>query len=122
MGGLEENEKEQLRELTNKIPELERQLQSVETRRRDLDTYVGAAEGFLQVLEKDPAQLEDEGRLYLIENGRNERVGEILISCAQNNKSFASLVDSDQMLLTDYANIFKVEASARMQRIMEVTA
>ncbi len=119
-GGLDADEQELLSHLNGKIPELKRELQLVEVKRRDLDTYVGAAEGFLQVLEKDPAQLENEGRTYLLEKG--SKVGEILISCAQNEKSFESLTDSEQMLLTDYANIFKEEASARMQRIMEVTA
>ena len=119
-GGLDENEKEQLKDLSSKITELTDKLQSVERRCRDLDTYVGAAEGFLQVLEKDQIQLEQEGRAYLLEKGA--MVGEILISCAQNERSFESLADSDQMLLTDYANIFKEEASNRMQRIIEVTA
>ncbi len=119
-GGLDATEHEQLLDLNKKIPEIEGRLQSAETERRDLDTYVGAAEGFLQLLEKDPDQLENEGRTYLLEKGA--KVGEILISCAQNNKPFEYLTDSEQMLLTDYSNIFKEEASNRMKRIMEVTA
>lgn len=119
-GGLDPAEQEQLIDLNKRIPEIEDRLQTAETEQRDLDTYVGAAEGFLQLLEKDPDQLEKEGRIYLLEKGT--KVGEILISCAQNKTSFESLNDNEKILLTDYSNIFKEEAATRMQRIMEVTA
>ena len=81
---------------------------------------MGATEGFLQLLEKTPEQIEAEDRSYLLKEG--EAVGELLIQCAQNDTPYSALEPDQQVLLTDYANIFKKEAENRTKTLLEVTA
>lgn len=117
---LSPEEEQQLNTLAVELPKQKEALVHLATRQRDMERYVGAAEGLLQVLEKTPEQIEAEDRSYLLEEGTH--IGQILIDCAQNDKPFSSLDAEDQSLMTDYANIFKAESKIRMRGLLEVTA
>lgn len=117
---LSDDEMQQLAALEATLPKQKEALTSLATRQRDMDRYVGAAEGLLQVLEKTPEQIESEDRAYLLEEGTH--IGKLLIDCAQTDTPFSKLDKEDQSLLTDYANIFKNESQVRMKGLLEVTA
>ena len=85
---------------------------------REKKNYVYAAEGFLQTLEKSQEQLSAEGRDYLAEEGG--QVGMIIIDCAQHGRKWNTLTEDEQMLIIDYANIFKEESETRTQQLVEV--
>lgn len=84
--------------------------------------YVNAAEGFLQMLEKDEQQLIHEGKEYLLEQGA--QVGSLLIDCSQNNRAWSSLLPEEQSLINDFANIFAADCQQRTQQglLVEVMA
>ncbi|WP_245107222.1 MULTISPECIES: hypothetical protein [unclassified Acinetobacter] len=84
---------------------------------RAMQSYVHAAEGFLQVLEKSVEEFEAEGRDYIVEDVAE--VGKLLIDCAQNNKQWDELTEDEQMLITDYANIFAEDSKKRNQDLIE---
>lgn len=113
-------EKNLLTVLEMELPNKKEKLDILATTHRDVERYVGAAEGLLQVLEKSPEEIEAEGRAYLLEE--SQHIGKLLIDCAQNEKPFSELDAENQSLMTDYANIFKKESKARMKSILEVTA
>lgn len=113
-------EKNLLAVLEMELPNKKEKLDILATTHRDVERYVGAAEGLLQVLEKSPEEIEAEGRAYLLEE--SQHIGKLLIDCAQNEKPFSELDAENQSLMTDYANIFKKESKARMKSILEVTA
>lgn len=117
---LSAEEMHQLSALEGTLPKQKEALTSLATRQRDMERYVGAAEGLLQVLEKSPEQIEAEDRAYLLEEGSH--IGKLLIDCAQTDTPFCNLNKEDQSLLTDYANIFKNESKARMKELLEMTA
>lgn len=101
------------------LPKQKQLLDDLATKQRDLDRYVGATEGFLQLLEKSEEQIEKEDRSYLLDEGAT--VGKLLIECAQKDTPFSSLAKEDKELLTDYANIFKEESKIRTKTLLEVT-
>ncbi len=117
---LSAEEVQQLAALEATLPKQKEALTSLTTRQLDMERYVGAAEGLLQVLEKTPEQIEAEDRAYLLEEGTH--IGKLLIDCAQTDTPFSQLNEEDQSLLTDYANIFKNESKTRMKSLLEVTA
>ena len=117
---LSDGEMQQLATLEATLPKQKEVLINLATRQRDMERYVGAAEGLLQVLEKTPEQIEAEDRTYLLEEGTH--IGKLLINCAQTDTLFSQLDKEDQSLLTDYSNIFKNESKARMKGLLEVTA
>ncbi|NPT37861.1 hypothetical protein [Paraburkholderia xenovorans] len=117
---LSEEETLELANLEKNVPLLKQQLDDVARQQRDIERYTGAAEGFLQLLEKTPEQIEQEDREYLIEDGA--LVGKILIDCAQNNVPFNELDSEQQALVNDYANIFKRESQARTELLLKAAA
>ena len=117
-GELSAEESAELTKLETEVPAQKQALDDLATRQRDIDRYVGAAEGFLQLLEKTPEQIEQEDRGSLIEDGAF--VGKLLINCAEHDKPYSALSADDQSLLTAYANIFQMESKIRMESILEV--
>ena len=116
---LSAEESVELSRLETEVPVQKQALDELDTQQRDIKRYVGAAEGFLQLLEKTPEQIEEEDRSYLLEDGAH--IGRLLIDCAENNKKFKDLAEEDQSLVTGYANIFQRESENRMKEILEVT-
>lgn len=116
---LSEEETTELMSLEADVPHHKQALDALATQQQDIETYVGAVEGFLQLLEKTPGQIEQENRGYLIERGAE--VGKLLIDCAKSDKPFSDLAPHEQSLITDYANIFQSESQDRMKALLEVT-
>ncbi|MBN3757446.1 hypothetical protein G3N95_31250 [Paraburkholderia sp. Tr-20389] len=117
---LSEEETLELSKLEKEVPAKKTALDQLATRQLDTERYAGAAEGFLQLLEKTPEQIEAEDRSYLIDEGAN--VGKILIDCAQNEIPFDKLSADNQALVNDYANIFKNESKQRTEVILKAAA
>ena len=117
---LDAQEDAELAALEKSVPELEREWEAANTRKRDVERYADAAEGFLQMLEKSPEQLEQEDRLYVVEDG--EIVGRIIIDVAEKKTPFGSLSADDQAVITDFANIFHAQAKQRMKAVLEIEA
>ncbi|CAI3798140.1 hypothetical protein [Rheinheimera sp. MM224] len=114
---LSSEEQSLLTQLQADLPLQQAKLDSTLNELNDVSRYVGAVEGFLQLLEKDEQQLESEGKEYLIDEGAI--VGTLLLKCAEQNIPFASLTEDEQALVNDYANIFKAESEQRIERVLE---
>lgn len=110
----------QLEQLRKDVPIKKQELDTLAQQQHDLERYVGAAEGFLQLLEKSPEQLVQEEREYLLDDG--PRVGQILIDCAQHDTAFVTLDSESRALVIDFANAFKTDSKHRMHTLLEVTA
>lgn len=117
---LDGKEAAELASLEKAVPAQEASLNDIATRRRDIERYADAAEGFLQLLEKSEEQLEQEDRSYVIDEGA--AVGKIIVEVADQNTPFSQLKPEDQSLITDFANIFRKEAQQRMESVLEMTA
>ena len=65
-GELSAEEEATLQQLSIDLREKQTELDQIETKRMDIDRYVGASEGFLQLLEKEEADIIDEGNEFLI--------------------------------------------------------
>mgnify|MGYP000181474100 FL=1 len=117
---LSADEATQLEKLLKELPVGRQQLDDLATKQRDIERYVGAAEGFLQLLEKTEEEIKREDRCYLLEDGA--AVGKLLIDCAQHERSFDMLNQDQQSLITDYANVFGREAQSRMEMVLEMAA
>ena len=119
-GELSAEESAELAKLKIEVPAKKTALDGLATQQRDIERYVGAAEGFLQLLEKTSNQIEQEDRSYLIDDGAH--VGRILIDYAEHpQKKYNDLSLEDQSLINNYANIFQNESKVRMKSILEVT-
>lgn len=110
-------EETQLTDFKNDLAIANNNLKYQAQENRAMQSYVHAAEGFLQVLEKSAEEFEAEGRDYIVEDVAE--VGKLLIDCAQNNKQWDELTEDEQMLITDYANIFAEDSNKRNQDLIE---
>ncbi|MHC8469981.1 hypothetical protein [Plesiomonas shigelloides] len=119
-GELSRDEMDELSRLNVEVPKNKIKLDELSSKKHDIERYVGAAEGFLQMLEKSSDQMMEDDQEYLIEEGAE--VGKVLIKCAESDIAFKDLSSEEQVLLTDYANIFKKESEVRMKRVLEVAA
>lgn len=111
-------EEMQLANLENDFKVSAYQLKQKEAESRSLQTYINASEGFLQILEKDYEEIEAEGREYLLDDIAD--VGQLIIDCAENNKSLSELSYDEFSLINDYANIFAQEAKERANELNKV--
>ena len=102
-------------ELLTKMSGEQTKLTRLDGERRSMKSYVYAAEGFMQILEKDDVTLEAEDKDYLLED--SEEIASIIMRVAQNNVAWESLTDDEQSLITDYANIFEAEGRARADKL-----
>jgi hypothetical protein len=118
-GELSAEESAELARLKGELPAAKQALDDLSQRQRDIQRYVGAAEGFLQLLEKTPEQIEAEDRGFLLEEGGH--VGRLLIDCAEHDKPFSKLDPEDQALVNDFANAFRKDSKNRMKDILEMT-
>ena len=107
-----------LNQMKTETAAIKSQVDMLSAQMREQKNYVYAAEGFLQTLEKSQEELTAEGRDYLAEEGG--KVGMVIIDCAQHGRKWETLSQEDQMLIIDYANIFKNESELRTQQLVEV--
>lgn len=119
-GELSTEEEKTLQEVTATIPRKQAELDEIETRKIDIDRYVGAAEGFLQIMEKEEEEIIAEGHDFLI--SESEELGQLLMRCAEKEIPFSELTEDERALVTDYANIFKQASRDRMNKILEIQA
>ncbi len=106
-----------LAELKNNLKILAHQLKEQGEENYAMQSYVHAAEGFLQVLEKSAEEFVAEDRDYLLEDAST--VGMLIIDCAQNGKRWSDLTNEERSLIRDYAHIFAKDAKNRQEQIMQ---
>ncbi len=104
-------------ELLPRMTGMETKLKRLDGERRSMKSYVYAAEGFMQILEKDDATLEAEDKDYLIED--SGEIASIIMRVAQNNIPWDTLSEDEQSLITDYANIFEEEGRMRAKQLKQ---
>ncbi|ANI80656.1 hypothetical protein [Kosakonia oryzae] len=111
-----------LNDLQISLPREEQELNALEDTLQARRCYVNAAEGFLQMLEKDEQQLIDEGNEFLLERGAE--VGRLLIQCSQDNRPWSALSTEEQYLINDFAIIFANDCEQRTEKglMVEVMA
>ncbi|MDE3735938.1 hypothetical protein PSH28_04980 [Pseudomonas resinovorans] len=107
-----------LKDLQEKLPPLKEKLEAQRKRTSEMRSYVFAAEGFLQMLEKNPEDYV--GNEYLLSD--SAAAGMIIIDCAQNNKQWEELTEDEQSLIIDFANIYEEASRARAAKLVEVAA
>lgn len=112
---LTSDEEEILKELLTKLPGMETKIERLDSERRSMKNYVYAAEGFMQILEKDDQMLEVEGKDYLIDD--STEIASIIMRVAQNNVAWDTLTSDEQSLIIDYANIFETEGKERAEKL-----
>lgn len=111
-------EEEQIyNELLPRLTGLETKLHRLDKERRSMKSYVYAAEGFMQILEKDEDMLQAEDKDYLIDD--SAEIASIIMRVAQNNVDWDMLTPGEQSLITDYANIFEQEGRARAEHLAQ---
>lgn len=115
---LDAEEAAMLADLQAKVPALKARMDSKRKRTNEMRSYVFAAEGFLQMLEKNPEDFAD--KEYLLND--SSAAGMIIIECAQHGKQWEELSESEQFLIIDFANIFEEASRARAARLVEVVA
>lgn len=114
---LTSEETEVYESLLPRLAGLETKLQRLDKERRSMRSYVYAAEGFMQILEKDEGMLEAEDKDYLIDD--SAEIARIIMKVAQNNVDWDTLSSEEQSLITDYANIFEEEGKARAEHLAQ---
>jgi len=115
---LEEDELIMLHELEIKIPGKQIEIEEKRKRTNEMRNYIFAAEGFLQMLEKE--QEDFVGQEYLMADSNT--VGMIIIECAQFGKRWEDLTHDEQCLIIDFANIFEMDSRERTKKLVEVVA
>ncbi|ELY2794388.1 hypothetical protein SNN58_000250 [Cronobacter dublinensis] len=118
LGDLQEHEVSMLNELEARLPVQQAEMEAKRKRTNEMRNYVFAAEGFLQMLEKEPEEFADQE--YLMED--SSTVGMIIIECAQFGKRWEELNTEQQSLIIDFANIFEKASRARASKLVEVAA
>ena len=103
--------------LLNKLVGLETKLKRVDKERRSMKNYVYAAEGFMQILEKDDATLEAEDKDYLIDD--SAEIASIIMRVAEHNTDWDTLTEDEKSLIIDYANIFEKEGKMRAEQLKQ---
>lgn len=118
LGQLNNMEENELANLRNDFANANHRLNIYSEDNRAMKSYVDAAEGFLQFLEKSPEQLENEELDFIVYD--IEEVGMLIIECAQNNKPWNKLTEEQQNLITDYANIFEGASRQRNEKLQYI--
>lgn len=116
--GLSSQEEKELSELKSIYTSSSYRKDILEKDTRAMKSYVHAAEGFLQFLEKTPEQLAEEGLDFMAHSV--EEVGKIIIDCAQNSKPWDALTEDEKSLIIDYSNIFAEASKKRSESLVEI--
>lgn len=118
LGDLQPIDAALLSELEARLPAQQSEMQQKRKRTNEMRNYVFAAEGFLQMLEKEPEEFA--GEEYLAADSRE--VGMLIIECAQFGKSWEQLDIDQQSLIIDFANMFEQASRERAGLLVEVAA
>ncbi|HCF5566583.1 TPA: hypothetical protein ACHIWI_000894 [Pseudomonas aeruginosa] len=114
---LSPEESAQLTKLQTELPKLTAKAEQKRKKTGEMRNYVFAAEGFLQMLEKEPEEFA--GKEYMLEDSAT--VGMLIIDCAQHGKPWEKLTQDEQSLIIDFANIFEEASRTRTAQMVEVT-
>lgn len=114
---LSPEESAQLAKLQTELPKLAAKAEQKRKKTGEMRNYVFAAEGFLQMLEKEPEEFA--GKEYMLEDSAT--VGMLIIDCAQHGKPWEKLTQDEQSLIIDFANIFEEASRTRTAQMVEVT-
>lgn len=114
---LSPEESAQLAKLQTEQPKLTAKAEQKRKKTGEMRNYVFAAEGFLQMLEKEPEEFA--GKEYMLEDSAT--VGMLIIDCAQHGKPWEKLSQDEQSLIIDFANIFEEASRTRTAQMVEVT-
>lgn len=117
ISGLTGEEETTYNELNAKLTGTQTKLSRLEKECRSMTSYVYAAEGFMQILEKDEQMLQEEGKDYLLDD--SAEIAQIIMRVAENNADWDTLTEDEQFLITDYANIFQQEGKQRAQALAQ---
>ncbi|MCF7521675.1 hypothetical protein L4G92_06390 [Neisseria sp. ZJ106] len=112
---LSATEQQRFNYLNEEVKELGADLREQAGKNRTMQDYIYAAEGFLQVLEKTEQQWIDEDREWVLEE--SEEVGMLLIECVEGKRSWDSLTDEQQSLISDFANVFMEDSKRRTKEV-----
>lgn len=113
-GELDAEESILVKELNEVVPIGEKSLSDAADKILAKKKFIYASEGLLQVLEKSDNEMED-----YIANGAT-KVGSLIVSFAQDDRSWSSLTEDEQSLINDYANIFETDSKLRAAKFVEV--
>lgn len=116
LSGLSTDEAAVFAQLEQTLPTLREQFQALGKANRRTSAIVHASEGFIQLQEKTEAQLIADDQVYLIDQA--EEIALILIDFMQNGRPLNEITEEQQMLITDYANIFAKASEARAQTLI----
>ncbi|MCD9557216.1 hypothetical protein GRJ22_12315 [Photobacterium carnosum] len=108
-----------LNELHAFVPQEQDRVNMMAKRKRERTSYVYAAEGLMQTIEKTAEELESENLDFLIED--SAEIGQLIINCLQHGKRWEELTQDEQDLIMDYANIFEEACKARTESLLKVT-
>lgn len=98
------------------------ELEQRRLRELEMQTYVDAAEGFLQLQEKSEEELERENKDFLFDEDVGPKVGQLIIDCAEHGRAWSSLKPEDQNLLINFANVFRADCAKRVKPLVEIAA
>ena len=119
-GRLTDEEQAQLDELQSNLPSDRLAFVELGAEKLALAHHLHAAEGFMQVLEKSPEELDAAGMGYVRHSG--EEVGKLIIQGAEQGKPWDQFTPEEQALIIDFANIFEQACNERVQRLVKVAA
>lgn len=105
-------EQEALSHAQVNVPKLKTELEACREDALEMRIIVHAAEGFLQMLEKTPDELEAAGRDWLAEDG--PEVGNLILQCTEHGRKWKDLTQDERNLLVDFANIFGEDCKKRV--------
>jgi hypothetical protein len=118
-GRLSEPEVATLDEKRRALDTLANEVKEQRARNAESKVFLQAAEGFLQIMEKDEATIEREDLVYVAQ--RSAQVGEIIIECLQKHRPWADLSEEEQSLVVAFSNIFEAASRARAAQLIEVS-
>ncbi|EOX4807169.1 hypothetical protein ACI0E8_000727 [Vibrio alginolyticus] len=120
ISGLDEELSNRLNELQAVVPQENDRVNLLARRKRERTSYVYAAEGLMQTIEKSIDELEDEGLEFLIED--SAEIGQLIINCLQHGTQWENLTQDQKDMILDYANIFKDACKERTNSLLQVIA
>ncbi|WP_342609194.1 hypothetical protein [Vibrio tritonius] len=120
ISGLSEENAKRLNELEALLPLEMGRVDLLAKRKRETTSYVYAAEGLMQTIEKNESELENEGLSFLIED--SAEIGQLIINCMQHGTKWEDLTEEEKAMILDYANIFEEACKERSQALLEVVA
>ncbi|WP_143104588.1 hypothetical protein [Pseudoalteromonas lipolytica] len=117
---LDQQEMTRLKELQALVPNEVSRVDLLAKRKRERASYVYAAEGLMQTIEKSVEELEAEELEFLVED--SAEIGKLLIDCLQHGVQWEELEQEQKDMILDYANIFEEACKERTQSLLKVTA